>query len=74
VGDKARLSETENAGFAATQSVMLLISLTHQAGHYVEDPLVLGVHPAMEIVAKTEGDRVVCFQIWFQGGSISHGA
>jgi hypothetical protein len=32
-----------------------------QVGHYVEDPYILGVHPAMGIVAKAEDDRVVCF-------------
>jgi hypothetical protein len=32
-----------------------------EAGLYVEDPYTLGVHPAMGILAKTEGDRVVCF-------------
>jgi hypothetical protein len=31
------------------------------AGHYIEDPLVLGVHPALGIVAKAEDQRVVCF-------------
>jgi hypothetical protein len=30
-------------------------------GHYVEDPYILGVHPAVGILAKTENDRVVCF-------------
>ncbi len=30
-------------------------------GHYVEDPHILGVHPASGIVAKTESNRVVCF-------------
>jgi hypothetical protein len=30
-------------------------------GHYIEDPFVLGVHPAMGILAKTNSDRVVCF-------------
>jgi hypothetical protein len=30
-------------------------------GHYVEDPYILGVHPALGILAKTENDRVVCF-------------
>jgi len=32
-----------------------------QVGHYVEDPFILGVNPAMGIVAKAEDDRVVCF-------------
>jgi hypothetical protein len=31
------------------------------AGHYVEDPFILGVHPAQGIVAKAEGEKVVCF-------------
>jgi hypothetical protein len=30
-------------------------------GHYIEDPFILGVHPAVGILAKTEGDKVVCF-------------
>jgi hypothetical protein len=30
-------------------------------GHYVEDPYILGVHPALGIPAKSENDRVVCF-------------
>ncbi len=32
-----------------------------RAGHYVEDPFVLGVHPAQGIVAKAEGEKIVCF-------------
>ncbi len=32
-----------------------------RAGHYVEDPFILGVHPAQGIVAKAEGERIVCF-------------
>jgi hypothetical protein len=31
------------------------------AGHYVEDPYVLGVNPGIGIVAKTQNDKVVCF-------------
>ncbi len=30
-------------------------------GHYVEDPFILGVHPAIGILAKTDSDKVVCF-------------
>jgi len=30
-------------------------------GHYIEDPYILGVHPAMGILAKTDSDKVVCF-------------
>jgi hypothetical protein len=30
-------------------------------GHYVEDPYILGVNPAVGTVAKTETERVVCF-------------
>ncbi len=30
-------------------------------GHYVEDPYILGVNPAVGILAKTANDRVVCF-------------
>jgi len=31
------------------------------AGHYIEDPFILGVHPAMGVLAKTGSDKVVCF-------------
>ncbi len=30
-------------------------------GRYVEDPFILGVHPAVGIVAKTESEKVLCF-------------
>lgn len=30
-------------------------------GHYVEDPYILGIHPAVGILAKTETQKVACF-------------
>ena len=31
------------------------------AGHYIENAFILGVHPAMGVLAKTGSDKVVCF-------------
>jgi hypothetical protein len=32
-----------------------------KVAQYLEDPWILGVHPAMAILAKTESEKVICF-------------